>query len=119
MEDSKNPMRVSSKTLEKYPEGTLTYINVRVTTDPSVRPVGSEDVEAGTGVTATPPATQQQDAQQGQQQDAAQGESDASQQGGEVQQQDAPQGEGDQQSQGDVSSNPEVEGSGEGANEGE
>ena len=118
-EDISTKEAIVTKTLEKYPEGTLTYINVRVTTDPSVRPVGSEDVEAGTGVTAIPPATQQQDAQQGQQQDAAQGEGDAAQQGGESQQQDAPQGEGDQQGQGDASSNPEVEGSGEGASEGE
>ncbi len=67
---------VITQTLEQHP-GAVTYINVRVVTDPAVRPtvrlVDSENVEAGDGVSAS-------GADEGQAAtDSSQGSSDASQ----------------------------------------
>ena len=76
---------VVTRTLEQHP-GAVTYINVRVVTDPAVRPtvrlVDSDNVEAGDGVSASVPDEGQAAA------DAAQGSADA--QGSD----DASQGEG-------------------------
>lgn len=76
---------VVTRTLEQHP-GAVTYINVRVVTDPAVRPtvrlVDSDNVEAGDGVSASAPDEGQAAS------DATQGSADA--QGSD----DASQGEG-------------------------
>lgn len=45
---------IVTQTLAAYPDGGITYVSVRVVTNPVVRLVGSEDVSGGTGVTSTP-----------------------------------------------------------------
>ena len=81
---------VVTRTLEQHP-GAVTYINVRVVTDPAVRPtvrlVDSDNVEAGDGVSASAPDEGQAAA------DAAQGSADA-QGSDDGSQGDASQGEG-------------------------
>ncbi|HIY51268.1 MAG TPA: FtsQ-type POTRA domain-containing protein [Candidatus Olsenella avicola] len=42
--------QIVTETLAEMPEGSVTYINVRVVSSPAVRPVSSDNVEAGSGV---------------------------------------------------------------------
>ena len=42
--------QIVTETLAELPEGSVTYINVRVVSSPAVRPVSSDNVEPGSGV---------------------------------------------------------------------